>query len=80
MSAYKMQMGSPDSFVLNRYGRALFNLAMKQNCNENLKILKKAERLLSTSISWYTMNWFAYSTRMQVMDELGSCDLICWNV
>ena len=70
--AYKMQMGSPDSFVLNRYGRALFNLAMKQNCNENLKILKKAESLLSTSISLFTMNWFAYNTRMQVKDELGN--------
>lgn len=70
--AYTMQMRSPDSFILNRYGRALFNLAMKNNCNENLKKLEKAEFILSTSISCYAMNWFAYSTRMQVMDELGN--------
>ena len=70
--AYKMQMRSPDSFILNRYGRALFNLAMKSNCSENLNNLKKAEYLLSTSISCYAMNWFAYSTRMQVLDELGN--------
>ena len=70
--AYKMQMRSPDSFILNRYGRALFNLAMKSNCSENLNNLKKAECLLSTSISYYAMNWFAYCTRMQVMDELGN--------
>ncbi|XP_052077196.1 uncharacterized protein LOC127715218 isoform X1 [Mytilus californianus] len=69
--AYDMQKYRPDSFVLNKYGRALFHLSKGTDFREKLQRLKMAEDILTISTQNFTMNWFAYSTRMEVYESLG---------
>ncbi|CAC5412070.1 TLR2 [Mytilus coruscus] len=73
--AYDMQKCMPDSFVMNKYGRALFHLSKETDSREKRQRLEKDEEILTKSTECFTMNWFAYSTRMQVAESLGDFHL-----
>ncbi|XP_052078059.1 uncharacterized protein LOC127715998 [Mytilus californianus] len=73
--AYDMQKKIPDSFVMNKYGRALFHLSKEKDSHEKRQRLEMAEAILTKSTECFTMNWFAYSTRMQVAESLGDLHL-----
>ncbi|XP_063404993.1 uncharacterized protein LOC134688304 [Mytilus trossulus] len=61
-----------DSFILNRYGRALWNLSEQHRAQKDKKkLLHEAQKLLSSSINKTSLNWFAYDTRMVVRKDLG---------
>ncbi|XP_063415390.1 uncharacterized protein LOC134697207 isoform X1 [Mytilus trossulus] len=73
--AYDMQKCMPDSFVMNKYGRALFHLSKETDSRVKQQRLQMAMEILTRSIECFTMNWFAYSTRMQVAESLGDLHL-----
>ncbi|CAC5365548.1 TLR13 [Mytilus coruscus] len=65
-------MNRSDTFILNRYGRALWNLSEQHRASKDKKdFLHRAQRLLSSSINQSSLNWFGYSTRMSVRKDLG---------
>ncbi|CAG2230277.1 CD282 [Mytilus edulis] len=73
--AYDMQKFMPDSFVMNKYGRALFHLSKETDSSDKQQRLQMALEILTRSTECFTMNWFAYSTRMQVAESLGDLHL-----
>ncbi|CAG2234750.1 unnamed protein product [Mytilus edulis] len=60
-----------DTLILNRYGRALWNLSEHRVGNDKIDFLYQAERLLSNSIRESSLNWFGYTTRMLVRKDIG---------
>ncbi|VDH92155.1 Hypothetical predicted protein [Mytilus galloprovincialis] len=60
-----------DTLILNRYGRALWNLSEHRVRNDKIDFLYQAERLLSNSIRESSLNWFGYTTRMLVRKDIG---------
>ncbi|VDH92154.1 Hypothetical predicted protein [Mytilus galloprovincialis] len=65
-------MNRSDTFILNRYGRALWNLSEQRPALKDKKdCLHKAKCLLTRSIDQSSLNWFGYSTRMSVRRDLG---------
>ncbi|CAC5365559.1 TLR2 [Mytilus coruscus] len=65
-------MNTNDTFILNRFGRALMISSCK-SMDQNIKtsLLHRAENLLSKSIQQDPFNWFAYTTRMSVRRQLA---------
>ncbi|CAG2244223.1 unnamed protein product [Mytilus edulis] len=73
--AYDMQKFMPDSFVMNKYGRALFHLSKETDSSDKQQRLQMALEILTRSTECFPMNWFAYSTRMLVAESLGDLHL-----
>ncbi|XP_071127713.1 uncharacterized protein [Mytilus edulis] len=65
------KMIQSDTLILNRYGRALWNLSEHRVGNDKIDFLYQAERLLSNSIRESSLNWFGYTTRMLVRKDIG---------
>ena len=61
-----------DTFILNRYGRALWNLSEQHYAlKDKIDFLNKAQCLLTSSTDQSSLNWFGYSTRMSARKDLG---------
>lgn len=61
-----------DVFILNRYGRILWNESERRGKSyEKKKLLHEALRILNKSIKTRYLNWFAYTTRMSVQKDLA---------
>ena len=63
-----------DEVVLNRYGRSLYRMSLKEkDQEEKRKLLAQSDQILSDSINKHTrMRLLAYSTRMNVYCDMSS--------
>ncbi|XP_063425771.1 uncharacterized protein LOC134709538 [Mytilus trossulus] len=65
-------MNKNDTFILNRFGRALMiSSGQKRDQNAKKYFLHRAENVLNKSIQEDPFNWFAYTTRMSVRRQLA---------